>query len=114
MSNPETPIVAYALKALPVYFPGAKLWRANSGGPSGAKSYGHKCNSINLVDIVGWQRWGMALAIEVKTETGRLSAGQYAFLQDVDTRGGYAGLFTPSGLFKFGTFPDKHMPRGKK
>lgn len=113
MSNPETPIVADALKALPIYFPGAKLWRANSGDASGG-GRGHRCNSANLVDIVGWGRHGMAIAVEVKTSTGRLSAEQHAFLADVDRRGGYAGVFTPAGLIPFADIPDKHMPRGER
>jgi hypothetical protein len=106
----ETDVVRAAMQALPVHFPGAFFWRANSGG----NKSGRRHNSRNLVDIVGWQRNGLALAIEVKTEDGRLTQAQYIFLADVVLRTGYAGLFTPSGLFDFGSIPDKHLPRGKR
>jgi hypothetical protein len=106
----ETDVVRAAMKFLAAKFPGSFFWRANSGG----NKSGRKHNSRNLVDIVGWQRSGMAMAIEVKTEDGRLARLQYVFLAEVNKRGGYAGLFTPSGLFDFGSIPDKHMPRGRK
>ncbi len=101
----ETDIVRDAMTALPYLLPGSKFWRANSGGGK----TGHRCNSINLPDLVGMQKFGMFMAVEVKTETGQLRDEQYSFLADVHGRGGYAGLFTPSGLFRFVDMPAKHM-----
>lgn len=107
----ETPIVRDALKFLPLKFPGCKVWRANSGGN---KSGRRKANSINLPDIVGIQRWGMGLFVEVKTETGRLTHDQAMFLREMHERGCYAGVYSPGRLAQWGTVDEKHMPRGAK
>lgn len=107
MSGPkeETAIVADALKFLAFRFPGSKLWRANSGGGK----TGHRCNSIDLVDIIGWAKFGMAIAIEVKTATGELSDHQCDFLNDIMVRGGYAGLYAPGILYDWGRIPARFM-----
>lgn len=103
----ETAVVRQALDYLPARFPGCKVWRANSGGN---KSGRRKANSINLPDIVGIQRFGMGLFVEVKTETGRLKPEQAAFLREMHERGCYAGVYVPGALHQWGTVPEKYMP----
>lgn len=100
----ETEVVRDAMAKLPILLPGCKPIRINSGRRGGVRM-----TSENVPDIIGVQRWGMFLAVEVKTESGQLTDEQYNFLRDVHGRGGYAGLYTPSGLFRFIDMPDKHM-----
>jgi hypothetical protein len=66
------------------------------------------------VDIVGWQRFGMALAVEVKTEDGQLTDEQFEFLRDVKERGGFAGVYAPSGLYEFSNIPVRFLPANKR
>lgn len=114
MSGPgrETPIVSRALDALAVRAPGAKYWRSNSGG----NKSGHRCNSINLVDIVGWQKHGMALACEVKAHDGQLTKDQHDFLADVERRGGLSLVYAPTikdgyeAFYRWGAIPEQFMP----
>lgn len=102
----ETPVVREALKTLAFIFPGARIWRQNSGRK------GHvRFASENLPDIVGVQRFGMALFVEVKTATGRLSQEQAEFLADMQQRGCVAGVYAPGVFYMWGMVPDKHMPR---
>lgn len=100
----ETDIVRDAMTALPYLLPGCKPIRVNSGRRGGVRM-----SSESMPDIIGVQKFGMFMAVEVKTEDGQLNDDQYAFLADIHTRGGYAGLFTPSGLFRFVEMPAKHM-----
>ncbi len=109
--NTETPVVAQALKDLPLLFPGCKVWRANSGGN---KSGRRKANSINLPDIVGVQRWGMGIFVEVKTATGKLSDEQWAFLLDMDERGCLARVYVADRLYDLHAVPAANMPARKR
>lgn len=100
----ETDVVREAMKQLPYLLPGCKAIRVNSGRKGGVRM-----SSENMVDIIGVQKFGMFLAVEVKTEEGRLSDEQFAFLADIHRRGGYAGLFAPSGLYHFKQIPPRFM-----
>lgn len=106
----ETPVVADALKLAKLMYAGGKVWRANSGG----NKTGHKCNSENLPDIVGWDRDAVAVAWEVKTSTGRLTWDQLEFLQGVAICGGHAKVFAPGGVYDVHAIPQHHMPQGKR
>jgi len=100
----ETDIVRDAMTALPYLLPRCKPIRVNSGRRGGVRMTSEK-----VPDIIGVLADGKFMAIEVKTEDGQLRDEQYAFLADTHKRGGYAGLFTPSGLFRFADMPAKHM-----
>jgi hypothetical protein len=92
---------------LPLLYPGCTIWRANSGGN---KSGRRKANSINLPDIVGVQRFGMALFVEVKTATGRLTHEQLDFLLRMDGRGCLARVYIENKLYDLHAVPDRNLP----
>jgi hypothetical protein len=92
------------MTALPYLLPGCRVIRVNSGRRGGVRMTSEK-----VPDLIGVQRLGAFIAIEVKTEDGQLEEHQYEFLRDTHERGAYAGLFTPSGLFRFLDMPEKHM-----
>lgn len=111
----ETAVLRRAMQALVLYAPGARFWRANVD-MRGV----YKKGFVGMPDILGWQKHGMALAVEVKDATGRLTAEQHAFLEDVHNRGGLACLYAPlaeGGLedfFQFTRIPQRYLPREKK
>lgn len=104
------------MAAIHIWSPGAKFWRSNSGGGK----TGHRCNSINLPDIVGWQANGLALAVECKTAYGKLTDEQYDFLRDTKIRGGLVAIYAPmvdDGLedfYVFGDIPRQFIPISRR
>jgi VRR-NUC domain len=68
------------------------LWRNSVGGVRGTRlRYGLGVGSADLVGLLrGGLRAGRLFAVEVKTETGRLSVEQREWLHAVNAAGGYA------------------------
>lgn len=91
MANPETSIVNECLIALSAA--GCTAWRNNTGVLKDANgrpiSFG-LCKGSS--DIIGICPDGGFLAVEVKTQTGRASPAQLAFIHAVQRRGGRAGI----------------------
>lgn len=95
--------------ALYLRHPLAFVWRQNSGRK------GHvKFASVNLPDYVGVTHDGRALFCEVKTDTGRLTPEQFAFLDEMAERDAWVYVWTPGGLYQLDEVPAKNMPREGK
>ncbi len=108
--NPENRAVLEALKFARITH-GGLFWRANSGGGS----FGHKCNSENLSDIVGCSRYGQACFYEVKNKTGRLDAAQLLFLHCRQVEGAVARLYVEGGeVYSPNEIPTKYLPPQKR
>jgi len=63
---------------------GCYVWRNNTGR-RGAVSYGHKGSA----DIIGVSRRGRLIAIECKTDKGKISPEQEEFGKEINDRFGF-------------------------
>jgi hypothetical protein len=95
--TPEGDLVRAVLDFLPHV--GVWAWRNNSGmlraeykGKERVVRYGFRGSS----DILGIGPGGVLVCVECKTATGRLSAYQHAFLQEIRERGGIAVVVRPT------------------
>lgn len=75
----------------------AQCWRQNSGtfaerNRDGSMRYVRANTAKGMSDIMGVLRDGRALAIEVKSRTGRMRPGQEEFLASIRAAGGVAGV----------------------
>ena len=97
----ESELVAEALRFLN-RIPGVVAWRTNVGAVSAdhkGKRRFVRFGFAGLSDIIGWKEetenvrgaivcWARFVAIEIKTDTGKLTPHQVAFLQLVNKSGG--------------------------
>ena len=75
----------------------ALCWRQNSGtfqerNRDGSVRYIRANTQRGMSDIMGTLRDGRALAIEVKSRTGKMRPGQEEFLSQIRAAGGVAGV----------------------
>lgn len=91
MANAETNLQARILISLSEA--GCLVWRQDTGAfraKSGALVRYGLC--VGSSDIIGIAPDGRFLAVEVKTDKGRASAGQLAFIDAVRAKGARAGI----------------------
>ena len=88
----ESAILSSVLQALNFYPSVVKAWRQNTGAgkfqyPDGSTSQFIKFGFPGLSDIGGFMRDGRALFIEIKTEKGKVTPNQQAFLAEASKAG---------------------------
>jgi hypothetical protein len=93
----EAEILRAILRLLKRHPKVAVCWRQNSGtfqerNRDGSVRYIRANTARGMSDIMGALKDGRALAIEVKSRTGRMRPGQGEFLQTIRRAGGVAGV----------------------
>ncbi len=94
---PESVVLNSCLKYLE--WRGAFVWRNNSGMLRDATGRPVQFGKVGSADILGIYQ-GRLCAIETKTETGKLTDAQAAFLMEVQQRGGIVAVCRPSNYQK--------------
>jgi hypothetical protein len=89
-SHPEADVLSSCLAYLRLK--GVLCWRSNNAGvyDPGRKRFRSFRGLKGVADILGILDGGRLLAVETKSATGRLSADQRWFLDEVTRRGGLA------------------------
>lgn len=88
----ETDIVVEILRYLRKRKDVARVWRQNSGAVQSGQSFVRFNTARGMSDIMGIMTNGKTLAIEVKSESGRVMAHQTEFLDSITQAGGIAGV----------------------
>lgn len=75
---------------------GATLFRNNQGAYKHPKGYYIKYGVCNPggSDLIGWNKDGLFVALEIKTPKGRATPEQLNFISQVKKAGGIAGICT--------------------